>query len=221
VSATGRSVVRHKDDFYETPAWAVEALINHLSPYHYGQGGGTILEPGCGKGAILNALQDSGRFGSHNLRGIELNPYRARVARVRHQVRCADFLKSPWTLSADMVVMNPPYKLALRFAQVSIEVVKKTSGSVHALLRLGFLASAKRRDFWQHNPADVLVLSRRPSFCHVFTCKTCDAKRTRPRSVASMRCPKCRKKMGLTTTDAADYGWFSWGPGPRGRITVV
>jgi len=220
VSATARSTIRHPDDFYATPPWAVETLIDHLPPRCV-WGGGGILVPGCGKGAILDALQRSARFGGCSLRGIELNPYRARVARVGHQVRCADFLKSVWTLNADMIVMNPPYKIALQFVQRSIEAVEKTSGSVHALLRLGFLASAKRRDFWQHNPADVMVLSRRPSYCHVFTCKPCDVKRVRPSSVASSRCPWCRKKMKLTTTDAADYGWFSWGPGPRGRITIA
>lgn len=221
MSATGRSAVRHPDDFYETPRWAVDTLIEHMATGAVDWVGGRILVPGCGKGAILDALQDSRRFGEVSLQGIELNAYRARVARRRHKVRHADFFKSPGTLSADLIVMNPAYKVALEFVQVSLVLVEKTGGSVHALLRLGFLASAKRRDFWQKNPADVLVLSRRPSFCHVFTCKPCNVKRIRPRSVVSSRCPKCRKKMKMTTTDAADYGWFSWGPGPRGRVTIA
>lgn len=217
MSATARSEVRHPDDFYVTPAWAVQALLGHIPRI----APGSVLVPGCGKGAILDALRDSGRFDRHALRGIEVNRYRARVARRRHDVRCADFLESPWTLRADTVVMNPPYKLALPFVEESLGTVERAGGCVHALLRLGFLASVRRRDWWQTHPADVLVLSRRPSFCHTFTCSGCRRKRQHPVTIRSSRCSRCRQKMARTTHDAADYGWFSWGPGPRGRVTIA
>ena len=218
MSATGRSAVRHPDDFYQTPNWAVLTLLKHTSPWLHS---GRVLVPGCGKGAILDAIYHSGQRDSCGLLGIEINRYRARVARRTHEVRCGDFLASPWTLHAEEIVMNPPYKLAREFVEESLATVERAGGTVHALLRLGFLASLKRRNFWHQHPADVLVLPQRPSFCYTFTCKPCKKKHQRPVGTKSSRCPRCGKKMDRTTTDAADYGWFSWGPGPRGRITIA
>ena len=47
---------RHADDFYRTPAWTVEVLLEHVGRIH-----GLVLEPGCDDGAILDALQAAGR----------------------------------------------------------------------------------------------------------------------------------------------------------------
>ena len=217
MSATGRSPVRHPDDFYQTPTSVVDSLLRHVPQLHDRR----VLVPGCGKGAILDAIEDSGLRPGCRLLGIELNHYRARVARRRHEVRRADFLVTTWWMGVDEIVMNPPYKLAREFVEEALASAEQAGGSVHALLRLGFLASLKRREFWHQHPADVLVLPQRPSFCYTFTCKRCGLKHRRPTGTATSRCPKCSQKMDRTTTDAADYGWFSWGPGPRGRITIA
>jgi len=219
---TGRSKVRQKDDHYVTPAWCVESLVESLPPIEPS----LILDLGCGRGSILDALKGTGKFDDHLLHGIEMHAGRARVARRNHDVTCSDVLRDPMRFKETMrgvttnVLMNPAYKLALPFVTAAIELTQP-EGSVHALLRLGFLASKKRRDWWQQHPADVRVLSSRPSFCHVFTCEDCGNKRMRPATVNKMRCHKCRKPMAITTTDAADYGWYTWGPGPRGRIIVL
>jgi hypothetical protein len=55
---------------------------------------------------------------------------------------------------------NPPYLDAAAHVAKALEVAP----IVAFLLRLNFLGSAKRLNFWRHHPADVYVLSERPSF---------------------------------------------------------
>jgi hypothetical protein len=193
-SATGRSDVRHADDHYETPAHVVGALIQALP--QRALSGRCILDPCCGNGAILKALQPA-PFG--HLLGVEQHVGRAELARREgFTVDVADFLTTYAVLGdrvdrpPDVVVMNPPYRHALDFVVCAMAAVREHRGwMVCALLRLGFLASKKRRDWWQRNPADVFVLSSRPSF-------TGDGK-----------------------TDASDYAWFVWGDGPRGKVVIL
>lgn len=97
--------------------------------------------------------------------------------------RCTDGDVKFARLVFGLIVMNPPYSLALPFVAAALEVVRSQAGTVAALLRLGFLASRKRRDWWQSHPADVYVLSERPSFT------------------------------GDGRTDATDYAWFVWREG--------
>ena len=60
----------------------------------------------------------------------------------------------------DVVCGNPPYADALAHVVQALRVAPV----VALLLRLNFLGSKKRRDFWARHPADVYVLSERPSF---------------------------------------------------------
>lgn len=198
MSATNRSDVRHPDDNYVTPDWCVDALLNAVPPMREDMG---IVDPGCGSGAILDALDARGPW---PLLGVELNSERAKEAEAKgHAVIYRDFLAmKPGTVkNADAVIMNPPYKLAIDFVGAAIRMCSsfqtrafcigwEPGGFVAALLRLSFLESKSRRLFWHHNPADVYVLSKRPSFTG-------------------------------GGTDAAAYAWFVWGPGPRGRVTVL
>lgn len=192
MSATGRGAIRAEHDYYRTPPDVVAAILPHLPELP--REGASILDPAAGRGEILSSLSFLG--GNRAKRyGIELDPVRARkVASTFDGCDCGDFLElyARHIGRHDLVVMNPPYSLALRFVVAAIEVVRPRGGAVFALLRLGFLASAKRRDWWQANPADVYVLSRRPSFT------------------------------GDGRSDSADYAWFSWRTGATsGKVVVL
>jgi len=77
----------------------------------------------------------------------------------------------------DLVVGNPPYGRALEFVRRGIELGR----CVVYLLRLGFMASGDRAEFFsRHPPAAVWVVAHRPSF------------------TADGQC------------DSSDYGWFCW-----------
>jgi hypothetical protein len=89
----------------------------------------------------------------------------------------------------DLIVTNPPYSLALPFAERALAHIRP-GGIVAFFLRLGFLASLERSEFHRRHPARVLICNPRPSFARFL------------------------KKGKLTTTDASEYAWFVWG-GPR------
>jgi predicted RNA methylase len=198
VSSTGRSTAqqsadfaryeRHADDFYTTPAWATDAILSHLSPL------GRVLDAGCGEGAIMARV---GAFGATDVRGVEVHEGRAMHADAIAYTVHGDFLALEDALNAageptDLIIANPPFKLAMEFVQKALALTHGGStGQVAMLLRLAFLASMKRAAFHRLWPSDVYVLPRRPSF-------TPDGK-----------------------TDSTDYAWFVFGPKRGGRWSVL
>lgn len=173
-------------DFYETPAWCVRAILPHLPA------SSEVLDPCAGNGALLDVLRTEGH--DRDSRAIEIDPERRAEAQRRgHNVhREGDALAlSPgaWA-NPHLIIMNPPFSLAQEFVERAL-AERHPRGTVAALLRLGFLASAKRAAFHQAYPSDVYVLPKRPSF-------TPDGR-----------------------TDASDYCWLVWGPGRGGRWQVL
>ena len=160
MSATNRGAVRAPLDFYETPEWVTVAILDHLThevpltPLH-------VLDVGCGTGAVGAVIAE--RWEPTRLTGWELDTMRAARARpIYDEVHVGDFLACDLEGSADLVIGNPPFSHALEFIERSFAA--SLDGTVAMLLRLAFLASKKRRDWWQRHPADVYVLSQRPSF---------------------------------------------------------
>ena len=184
MSATGRSAVRQPDDFYETPAWVVHALLatGDVSP--------RFCDPCAGTGAILRAARGYGSFGTglsdYQPWGIEVDDVRSREDSA---ILFTDFFKCTTLCGPTSdIVMNPPYRHALSFVRHALKVVAWRTGTilnhrpprVHALLRLAFLESRSRSAWLKENmPAKVRVLSKRPSFTG-------------------------------NGTDACAYAWFTW-----------
>ena len=149
------SYLRRQRDFYETPKSATEALAAflHRRP-------AVILDPCAGNGAIPNAFLDLGF------------PFRWEL---RDIVGGHDYLHSE-RVEADGVITNPPYSLAQEFVTKALDEYQ----FVAMLLRLNFLGSRKRRDWWQTRlPTSLIVISKRPSFTG-------------------------------KGTDATEYAWFVW-----------
>ena len=127
---------RRDYDVYETPEWAVAALlglipINPLWKY---------LEP----------CRASGRFYGHM-------PIGSAWGEIREGI---DYLKTEYN-HVDCIITNPPYSLAQEFVTKALE----DADVVIMLLRLGFLESQTRNKWWQDNkPSSLMVLSQRPSF---------------------------------------------------------
>ena len=139
MSATGRSDVRHPLDAYQTPTWAIEAVLDATGPWK----GRTVLEPCAGDGNIARALASKGAIvtSSDIQWGVDFLD--------------AEFTRYHW------VVTNPPYVHAQAFATKAFSL----ADGVIMLLRLGFLAGQKRHLWWQqHPPVGIYILSRRPSF---------------------------------------------------------
>jgi len=159
MSVTGHGAktghVRHPDDAYFTPAWCTRAILLHLPAAV------RVLDPACGDGAIIDEL--AGRF--QHVSGIEINYERAERASLKgHHVTVDDALASEWwTPRPDLVVMNPPFKLAMEFVKRAVSEVAPM-GTVAALLRLSWLSSQKRAAWLRAYTPSVYVLPRRPSF---------------------------------------------------------
>jgi SAM-dependent methyltransferase len=169
---------RRKGDYYETPAWAVDAIL----PFLPLTTASLVVDAGSGSGAIAECIaKHAPRL---EVIGVEKQADLVAQARAKELYSCefveADF--ETWQSersSPDIIIMNPPYSRAIEFIRRAQQIVKR-GGTVAALLRVGFLASAQRYDFHTKHPSRIRVLDKRPSF-------TGDGK-----------------------TDASDYAWFVW-----------
>lgn len=212
MSATGRGVERQEDDFYITEAWCVNALLTKLwLP------GGRWLEPGAGDGAIVRAVQALRTDVTFTAVEKRLTSQDASSDRLNIAWWIGDFLNDDHLSVAldgqqfDVAIGNPPYKFARQFIEQSLRFSK----IVAFLLRLDFLGSRKRVQFWREYPADVYVLPDRPSFIVSIKCKDCGWRRILPLTAGRpSSCEECgEKKLQISTTDANEYGWFVWGMG--------
>lgn len=181
------TATRHPDDFYSTPPYVTRAILPYLPR------AGHVLDPCAGTGAILSELVTEG-VDPRNLYAIELNEARAAECRSKFVRGCdvVDSLISDWRPRPDLVITNPPFKLATEFVRKALE--ESASGATVAmLLRLSFMESMERHGLHVEHPSDVFVFSRRPVF----------------------------RTDGGKKTDTTTVAWFVWGPGRGGRWTVL
>lgn len=137
---------RHPDDFYATDPRAVAPLLAALG---WQWGGLTLWENSCGMGHLSRPLAAAG----HTVISTDL------VDR-GYGIGGVDFLEPSIfdTFRYDGIVMNPPFKHAQKFIEKSLTIAPV----VCAFLRLAFLESQGRYDFFKSNPPwKVLVFSDR------------------------------------------------------------
>lgn len=151
MSSTNRGRERQLDDFYQTPHWATQILLENLiidtvieEP---------ILEPSVGRGQIIDVLKE---YGYRDVTGIDINPeFNPDIV--------SDFLTWEPDKEYSTIITNPPYTYALEFIQKALEINKY--GINAFLLRLNFLESKVRYQFWkEYMPAHIYVLAERPKF---------------------------------------------------------
>jgi hypothetical protein len=161
MSATNRGATRIESDYYPTPLSSFYPLVPYLdkSLLHW--------EPACGDRRLINAMAE---FGIYAL-GIDIEPQDSMYDSV-------DFLSATTKLTKYCVITNPPFTLAKEFIE---QAFKLEAFEIFYLLRLNFLGSKGRKEFWlKHEPQALFVLSSRPSFTG-------------------------------KGTDACEYAWFYWG----------
>lgn len=115
-----------KDDLYETPDVAVEALLRvEKLPHH-------IWEPACGRGRIVNILRGRG----HTVWATDLNDLGCPNSENR-----IDFLMERQSrFDTEAIVTNPPFKLAEEFVEHALFLAPR----VIMLLRFAFYESDRR-----------------------------------------------------------------------------
>ncbi len=195
MSATGRGAERQILDFYSTPAWATDAILDVLLP----RGGAWtsappyVLEPATGDGAIVERLLARG-VPHERVKGQDISGQRAAA--------CADLtgvvpLVGDFTSRSaldgrrfELIITNPPFAQAEAFFRRSLQLLA-TGGVVALLLRLNWLGSRARVQLHRAHPADLYVLPKRPAFG------------------------------GAKGTDSCEYAWFVWGLGTGGRWSLL
>jgi DNA-directed RNA polymerase subunit RPC12/RpoP len=223
VSATGRGVERVDQDFYPTPAWCVDRLLEAcpIRP-------GLLYEPFAGDGSIIAAVNDvlpaaAGSWFASELREEAWQPLVERVGYDRVQIGDSINGTPFWDIDPfDSIITNPPFSMAFDALLMSMG----RACFVAFLLRLNFLGSEERSSFWRQFPPDIYVLPDRPCF-HVFikdayVCKPCKKNASVEEGEPAPRCSKCGavcvfKGKTRTTSDSTEYAWFVYPDGVRER----
>lgn len=152
---------RHENDFYETPDWITEVLIQEMGfrpPAIL-----TMLDPCAGNHKIVNVFKKYGVYTWTN-----------DIAEYEHPNLWNEDFLSPeseetelgWSIQ-DVVVMNPPYGHAGRLARQFVEqALRLNEHWVAALLTATFDSGSSRRHLFADNPrfSQKIVLLDRPSW---------------------------------------------------------
>lgn len=138
---------RQPEDFYATDPAAVPPLLKLLGP-EYESGNKFIWENACGKGHISQILELYG----HEVVSTDL------INR-GYGIGGIDFLKpTPFdAVNFDAVITNPPFKYATQFVEKSLQIAPL----VCMLLRLAFVESERRDDFFKNYPPRYIAVFRR------------------------------------------------------------
>jgi hypothetical protein len=132
-------------DWFRTPAWATEALLDRETfP-------GAVWECAAGDGAMADPIRARG----YRVHATDVNPNRADVS-------FADFLaQAGMREGCESIVTNPPFKIGGAFALHALTIGAR---KVAMIQRLAFLEgqARERQLFRPHPPARVWVFSRRP-----------------------------------------------------------
>jgi hypothetical protein len=192
MSSTNRGGKRSPADNYETPGWTTRRLLEDPTVE---LPGGVWCDPCAGGGKIIRATNayrsDITQWYACELR----DECREPLVKTGALTVIADFVQFPESIpDVDVIITNPPYRLAYEFIEICIQKAQVTA----MLLRLNFLGSEKRASFMRSFAPDVYLMPNRPSFT--------------------------TNKKGKPSTDSIEYAWFVWrGPNPRreGRLRVL
>lgn len=143
-----------RNDFYATPAWVTECLMEEESFSNY------ILEPASGHGHISDCLMFNGFY----VTSMDISEHHTLDI-------CCDFLD--FNQSANNIITNPPYgnggRLAMKFIKHSLKLTSSKSGKVAMLLRADFDSGKTRAHLFANCPAfkKKLVLTDRIAWANI------------------------------------------------------
>lgn len=140
---------RVKDDFYATPFYATEAILDKEQLH------GSILEPAAGEGHISKVLFE--RYPNSQIVSTDLVQRNDKFG--CGVVGGGDFLTESYPSKFDNVITNPPFSLAKEFAERALEISRE---KVILFAKIQFLEGQQRKDFFAaHPPRSVYVFSKR------------------------------------------------------------
>jgi len=148
-----------------------------------------MLECCAGDGVVIKAIKDFFR------RDFVVDAVEVReeeepgLIQYADDVYIQDFLTFAPSKEYKTIITNPPYSIAQEIVEHCFEIAP--DAEIIMLLRLAFLESKKRKEFWQKYPlSELYVLSERPSFTG-------------------------------KGTDSTAYAWMVWNKNKYQRIEVI
>lgn len=190
ISGSDATRGRVANDYYATPFYATEAILDKLSDYDLGD---NILEPAAGEGHIVKVLAE--RFPNKNIIANDLEWRNSRFGfNIQGDV---DFLTYEPEYEVDTVITNPPFSLAQQFIEKSLQIAKKY---VIILAKIQLLEGEKRKLLFENNP---------PHYIYVFS-KRC----------STLRNGEEIDKNGKKLTTVLCLAWYVWEVGYKGETTV-
>ncbi len=164
MSATNRGGQRSPADYYPTPSWCVDRLLDAVGDRLFPLNGAdpVFWEPCVGNGAIVNAVDAwAERHGWEPPRWL-LSDVEPRTP-PEWDVFVHDAAKErpvERQLFVDVAITNPPFSQAL---EITVALLSQAQAVV-VLQRLNWLASEARLKFWRTYHCHVYILPNRPSF---------------------------------------------------------
>lgn len=156
---------RHPLDWYVERQWTVDQLIKHVHFREELVGGEGIWDPASGSGTICSAFEGAGFDGRVYLSDVVDNVDRSQFL-FAPVFRSADFLELDRAPAPCSIVCNPPYSYRKGIAEAFVRhALKLATRRVCMLLPIKWLSSQARFQLFMqdHPPAEVLVLTQRPS----------------------------------------------------------
>ncbi len=152
-SIVGTSPGRPKLDFYPTPAYVTEALLEVEEFDDH------IWEPACGDGAITSVLEH--KFGK-TVYSSDIHDYcKKYIVRDFMSYECLPYYHSDVMYSVylhNTIITNPPFKLALEFLQHGLDLGAK---KIALFLKLAFLEGQKRTLVLEQTPLKNIYVFRK------------------------------------------------------------
>lgn len=205
MSSTSRGKTRSIHDFYVTPEQPIKDFLNKFLSIEKGFNNMTaILDPSAGGNEKYDmpypkVLKEIGfdLIFTMDIREDSKAGYKG------------DYLISNQNFTPEIVITNPPFNLAVDFVKKALQDVSD-GGFVIMFLRLNFLGTQGRYDFWQENlPKYCFVHSERPSFFpEDITLPVFNKKKNEWED-------KTYKK---GSTDSCEYAHFVWQKGYEGKF---
>lgn len=152
-------------DFYPTPKELCKSVVRDLVPLPndmFGGRGWSVLDPGAGTGVWGEAVREV--YPSVSITGVEIREDAPRNPTYNRWLK-GDFMLLPVEPYYNLVIGNPPYKLAEEFVREAYKWLAP-GGSLIFLLRTEFQNGIRRARglFTELPPYSIHPVSPRPSF---------------------------------------------------------
>lgn len=152
---------RDPHDHYPTPKEVCDLMVSLALPTAK-----KILDPGCGTGIFGRSARE--QWPDAVIGGVDMYDYPDPAGNMEsyNLVVKEDYLTYQPDEKYDLIIGNPPYRVAQQFIMHSRDLLASADAQLMFLLRLSFLESAKRfNNLWPvYRPHTVVVCSNRPSF---------------------------------------------------------